>query len=452
MNLLEAYSKRLNVSESVYGKAHEGAKMDNRKKLVIAQCLKNTNAFLNEAFDNSIGTQRADMGLYKKFCLNLVTVALPNLIAPDLVITYAMTSMSGSIAYVKYTAGSNKGDIPQGYDFNDPFALHSVGKAEYTANAVTEGISDGQTKLCWGPVLQGSFALLDASRADVKVVRGDDVVFGIFADGEAAKTGTLAGMTFKNEDGTPSTFAIADGDKVAYKYDNVVIPQNDLPILNAEMANIPLLAKARRIAIYYSQIAAFQAKTDYGFDLGDQLAEKAVGQLQYEIDTEVVKLIADTAKFDEQLEWSKTLPVGVNKKDHYEGFAEMVEIGRQKIYDATQRFAPNYMIISSSVLPVLTFIDGFKAAAAGQVNGPYFCGTLNSLKVYVSPALTQGDFVLGVNGDDYMSSVAVYAPYMPIVPTQLLQYADGGTSQGFSTLYDLKVLNKDLAVKGRIIA
>ena len=89
MNLLEAYSKRLKVSESVYGRAHEGAKMDNRKKLVIAQCLKNTNAFLNEAFDNSVGTQRADMGLYKKFCLNLVTVALPNLIAPDLVITYA---------------------------------------------------------------------------------------------------------------------------------------------------------------------------------------------------------------------------------------------------------------------------------------------------------------------------------------------------------------------------
>ena len=56
-----------------------------------------------------------------------------------------------------------------------------------------------------------------------------------------------------------------------------------------------------------------------------------------EIDTEVVKLIADTAAHQPELDWSKTLPVGVNKKDHYEGFAEMVEIGRQKIYDATQR-------------------------------------------------------------------------------------------------------------------
>lgn len=32
---------------------------------------------------------------------------------------------------------------------------------------------------------------------------------------------------------------------------------------------------------------------------------------------------------------------------------------------------------------------------------------------------------------------------MPIVPTQLLQYADGGTSQGFSTMYDLKLLSTD---------
>ena len=39
---------------------------------------------------------------------------------------------------------------------------------------------------------------------------------------------------------------------------------------------------------------------------------------------------------------------------------------------------------------------------------------------------------------------------MPIVPTQLLGYADGGMSQGFSSLYDAKVLNPDLVVAGGI--
>jgi hypothetical protein len=108
------------------------------------------------------------------------------------------------------------------------------------------------------------------------------------------------------------------------------------------------------------------------------------------------------------------------------------------------------MIIASDILPILTFMRGFSAAPAGQINGPYFAGTLNGLKVFVSPAIATGRFLLGVNGDDMMSSVAVYAPYMAIVPTQLLQYADGGTSQGWSTMYDLVKLNGNLIVAGSV--
>lgn len=155
----------------------------------------------------------------------------------------------------------------------------------------------------------------------------------------------------------------------------------------------------------------FQAKTDYGFDLGDQLAEKAVGQLSYEIDTEVVNLLDTTAgTADVALAWSKTLPVGVSKQEHYQGFMEIVEIARQLIYDRTKRFAPNYMICASNLLPVLSFINGWNAAPAGSINGPYFAGTLGALRVYVSPALAAGRYLVGVNGDDMMSSVAVYAP------------------------------------------
>lgn len=118
----------------------------------------------------------------------------------------------------------------------------------------------------------------------------------------------------------------------------------------------------------------FQAKTDYGFDLGDQLLEKATGQLSYEIDTEVTQLLIDNAAFSQDLVWSKTLPVGVSKTEHYEGFSEIVEIAREKIYTATKKFAPNYMLIAANILPVLTFIKGFSPAPAGSVVGPYFAG------------------------------------------------------------------------------
>ena len=433
--LLEAYKDRLAVSEKVYARAHMNESMPKAKKLATAKCLENINKFMTEAFANSVGTQRADLGQFKKFTLNLTTVALPNLIAYDLVIVYPMSSMSGYISYVKYTAGSNKGTTKQGEVLNDPFRLGKV-DTNYTSERVVETVAAEATeiKLSWTPVLKEAFEN-EGTKYDVKVTKAD---------------GTVA---FANvgEDGMTVT-GLTAGDRVAYIYDNVVIPQNDLPILNAEIEALPLVAKARRIAVYYSQIAAYQAKTDYGFDLGDQLAEKAVGQLNYEIDTEITQLLIDNASQDGDLVWSKTLPTGVSKTEHYEGFTEIIETARQKIYDRTKRFAPNYMLIASNILPILTFIKGFSAASTGTINGPYFAGTLNGLKVFVTPNIEAGKFVIGVNGDDMMSSAAVYAPYMPVVPTQLLGFADGAMSQGWSTMYDLRLLNKDLLVAGRITA
>lgn len=422
-SLFEAYKNRLAVADSIYGKMHNGEKLTGNRKLVTAKVLENVNRFMNESFDNSIGTQRADMGMYKKFCLNLTTVALPNLIAHDLVIVHPMSSMSGYVPYIEYQYATNKGQTKQGDLISNPFGFGKV-DSDFTGSRVVENVdAAGEIVFAWTPVA-GSVRFLK--------------------DGETEYQDLAA-------DGTGKYQAPGKG-KVAYVYDNVVIPQNDLPMIKAEMKNVALVAKARRIAIYYSQIAAYQAKADYGFDLGDQLAEKACGELCYEIDTEVTNLLVANAAEDAELEWSKTLPVGVSKAEHYEGFAEILEIAKQKIYDATQKFAPNYAIVASNILPVLSVIKSWNAAPAGAINGPYFAGTINGLKVFVIPNIEAGTFVVGCNGNDLMSSAAVYAPYMAVVPTQLLGFADGGMSQGFSTMYALEMLNKNLLIKGHIKA
>lgn len=145
------------------------------------------------------------------------------------------------------------------------------------------------------------------------------------------------------------------------------------------------------------------------------------------------------------------MPVGVSKAQHYEGFMEIVDAGSTKVYNATKRFAPNYMLCARDVIQVLNFVPGFKATTNAKMNGPYMAGSLNGIKVFVTPNIAPGKFILGVNGDDFMSSAAVYAPYMAVVPTQLLGYSDGGMSQGFSTLYSLEMLNKDLLIAGKVI-
>ena len=94
-NLIESYKNRLAISESVYQKSHNGAKMSANKKLMIASVLHNTSRFLNEAFNGAAATQRADIGDFKKFCLNISTISLPNLILPELMIVQPMSSLSG---------------------------------------------------------------------------------------------------------------------------------------------------------------------------------------------------------------------------------------------------------------------------------------------------------------------------------------------------------------------
>jgi hypothetical protein len=158
------------------------------------------------------------------------------------------------------------------------------------------------------------------------------------------------------------------------------------------------------------------------------------------------------AAFDhaEVLTWSKTLPIGVSKFEHYNGFLEVIEDAKAVIYNRTRKFHPNYMVIGSEVLPVLKFVNGFTAVKNAKMNGPYKVGELDGIDVYVSPAIGRREFFLGLNGNDMMSSAGVYAPYMAIVPTALLSTPDGGMAQGFSTWYAKALLNKSLLVAGRI--
>lgn len=68
-SLFEAYKNRLAVANTVYSKAHNGESMSANRKLVTAKVLENTNRLMNESFENSVGTQRNDLGMWKKFCL-----------------------------------------------------------------------------------------------------------------------------------------------------------------------------------------------------------------------------------------------------------------------------------------------------------------------------------------------------------------------------------------------
>ena len=176
--------------------------------------------------------------------------------------------------------------------------------------------------------------------------------------------------------------------------------------------------------------------------MAQQLATQAQGELAYEIDTEGVLMLSKGAEMDNELKFAKYVDdKAISRSQYYEAFGEIVARAKKIIYTRTQKFAPNYMVCGADVLTILPYVKGWTPAPASVVNGPYFAGTLDSLKVFVSPAIDEHEFFFGVNGNDLQTSAAVYAPYMAVVPTQLLGLPDGTQTQGFSTLYDMRLLS-----------
>ena len=436
-NLLETYSRQLKVAEAYVAKNFEGKQMSSNTALTTAVLLDNTNRWMTESLNSEIGaSSRGDLGAWKKFCLNLTNIAVPSLIANDLVIVHPMTSYSGSVAYLEYVSLTDKGGVKKGDMFNSVFGHGKMDEARqnFTSQIVVEA---------------GNVASLPAEENGLSYTDETTVKFATYKS-------IMADGTAKYGDAPE-----ADAVKIAYvskQFQMNHVPAEEIPAIGPRMKHIPLVAEPRRIAVRYDQITAFQAKTDYGFSLDKQIAEQACGELAYEIDTEIVAMLRDGAKEGTTVEelakltWSKTLPVGVSKFEHYNGFLEIVEMAKAIIYDRTKKFHPNYMVIASDILPVLRFVNGFTAVKNVKMNGPYKVGELDGMNVYVSPMMESGEFFLGLNGNDMMSSAGVYAPYMAIVPTQLLGTPDGGMAQGFSTWYAKALLNKNLLVRGAIVA
>lgn len=434
-NLLETYSRQLKVAEAYVAKNFEGKTMSSNTALTTAVLLDNTNRWMTESLSNNIGaTNHNDMGAWKKFCLNLTNIAVPSLIANDLVIVHPMTSYSGSVAYLEYVSLTDKGGVEKGQMFNSVFGLGEINEARqnFTSQVIVETSgASGALAFASGEIIEGGLTYIDP------------------------ETNAVAHATYKVDGVYTNTAPTEEGKKVAYvtkQFQMEKVPAQEIPAIGPRMKHIPLVAEPRRIAVRYDQITAFQAKTDYGFSLDKQIAEQACGELAYEIDTEIVAMLKEGAgAADAALTWSKTLPAGVSKWEHYNGFLEIIEMAKAIIYQRTQKFHPNYMVIASDVLPVLRFINGFTPVKNAKMNGPYKVGELDGLNIFVSPLMESGEFFLGLNGNDMMSSAGVYAPYMAIVPTQLLGTPDGGMAQGFSTWYAKALLNKSLLVAGKIV-
>ena len=426
------HAKRIAVAESVQKKF--GKTMNLEKKVALATVLENTRKIMEATNSSNIPS--------KTFFMDMITGVVPNLIASDIVSTQAMEAKASIVSYLRYVYGTDKGATQAGTMFNN--SLYT-GKSDmnYSSRLVSDEQVLDNVNFEFTPILPGT----------VRVELPDGTQY--VDDGTGNLTDPLTAATVGTINYSTGAFTCTTataGTTATYEYNNEQVPDLKVPEINITLAQIPIYAKSRKLAAYWGFDAAYDLKQQYGEDITDVMATQAAAEISYEIDTEIANDLVRLAGAGPELTWSKVAPVGVNIIDHYDSFWVTLTQGAQQIFQATQRVNPNFIICGTNVSAVIQCMRNFDGTGASQAVGPHFIGTLGGLyKVYVVPLLDVNTFVLGYKGSNFLETGYIYAPYCPILTTDILMPADFRGQQGYATSYGKKMVNAKMYLRGRIV-
>ncbi|MCD8204578.1 MAG: hypothetical protein LUC16_01965 [Coprobacillus sp.] len=454
-------------------------------KNVAAQVIKNTiNAY--EAVSglsggNSGVAQLNPISSYKNYIIKLTTLGIPALDVFDWVATEAMATANTQILFTKYVRMSDKGNSQKGDVIADPFGIYYRGshmdsdredatdyryQSERTVDAFVNGnTTDAQGfNLRWTPIRKGSVKVTigdtvadEVTGTATTTAEGYDYTFignDVDDDGNKTENGITVSINYTTGAISITTgTASEDNIVVNYDYDNVNLPANDIPTYGAVVEAIPMVAKPHKVRIVFDALSNLIYKNDYGIDIAKELPKKAVEDFMYSIAMEVSDAIVEAAPTSRYtLNWGLSVQNGWIAQ-HYASFGSVLQAAAAAITKITKIFAGNRVFIGSALVPVVMAVPGFKATNTDGKIGTQLIGTLGNMKIYYKQNMDDYTYVVFSKGTGTEFCVGLLGMYMSalpasIVPTQLLEFADGLNEQGFYSLYDFKIINPMLSVKG----
>lgn len=392
-------------------------------------------------------TQATDVSFIRRHGINILTAAVPNFIAHDLVSVQPLQARIGEIRYLDVKYGNKKGPIAKGDAFSSYNRLGGeAGSFGFTSNEIAgeAAVVSADLKsivLDWKPVIAGTVVV------DVDGVIYHDAA-GILLNAANAAVGLVDYST-----GVVSwTAALVTPTVVtaAYQQDNMTVPV-DAPEVYLSITSIPVMAQSRKLKTIMSFDAMYDFQIQYGYDSEAETAGLIANFLQYEIDGELIEDMFKGATADATT-FNKTVPNAVSLLDHYEGFIVKFNEASNNIFKDTRFATATWAVLGLNAAAIVESLANRGFVASGQTgNGPHFIGTMGSFQVFKTPVLSNEDgYVLGYKGDNMFHAGMVYAPYMPLMTTDLLAYENFNVAQGYATAYAKKMINAKLYSKGTI--
>ena len=228
---------------------------------------------------------------------------------------------------------------------------------------------------------------------------------------------------------------------------NTAIPQMAFSI-----EKVAVTAESRALKAEYTMELAQDLKAIHGLDAETELSNILTSEILAEINREVVRTIAVTARMGAQTGTTTLgrfdLDVDANGRwsvEKFKGMMFQLEREANQIAKDTRRGKGNIVICSSDVASALQMagvLDYAPALNSNALNvddtGNTFAGVLNGrIRVYIDPYATGNYFVMGYKGSSAFDAGLFYCPYVPL---QMVRAVDQDSFQpkiGFKTRYGM---------------
>jgi len=393
---------------------------DTHKRSVIATLLENTEKALMEASNQSAGSQflsespvpinagvsggAGNIATFDPVLISLVRRAMPNLIAYDICGVQPMTGPTGLIFAMRAQYGNTT----------------SANVAETFYNEVNTEFSS---------VVSG------ANTIGLKQVGG--------VPGTTGQTINLASTGVYNYAGGMST---AQAEALGTT-SNTAFPQMGFTI-----EKVTVTAQSRALKAEYTMELAQDLKAIHGLDAETELSNILTGEILAEINREVVRTIAVSAK--QGCDTGTTtagifdLDVDANGRwsvEKFKGLMFQIEREANQIAKDTRRGKGNIIVCSSDVASALQMAGVLDYTPALNSNnlqvddtGNTFAGVLNGrMKVYIDPYATGNYMVIGYKGSSAFDAGLFYCPYVPLQMVRAVDQDSFAPKIGFKTRYGM---------------
>ena len=352
-------------------------------------------------------------------------------------------------------------------DFDSTYSASAVGdaiirlkvSASLLPNADMRGIKGFYVSASEGQANLPAYTRLDST--------GTFVEFMIPSSSMVANSGADVVVTYQVQPTDQFRGDFEDGNTAINNNNNPI----DIPEINVQMKSSAIVAKTRKLKAVWTPEFAQDLNAYHSLDAEAELTSILSEYISLEIDLEILSMLLESAAagyevwsavnnraittdafsgtsddgtvtdlgfYNSQGQWFQTLGTKIQKLSNI-------------IHQKTLRGGANFLVCSPTIGTILESIPGFAAdsdgdaAKASYAFGVQKVGQLNGrYKVYKNPYMTVNTILLGFRGSQFLETVAVFAPYIPLIMTPLVYDPSTFTPRkGLLTRYAKKMVRPE---------